>query len=35
MLTGRGGHGFVSVFKGSSLTLEQLADAGLYYGPTK
>lgn len=35
MLTGRGGHGFVSVFKGSSLTLSQLADAGLYFGPTK
>lgn len=35
MLTGRRGHGFVSVFKGSSLTLSQLADAALYFGPTK
>ncbi len=35
MLNGRGGHGLVSVFKGSSLKLSQLADAAMYYGPTK
>lgn len=35
MLTGRRGHGFESVFKGSTLTLSQLADAALYLGPTK
>jgi hypothetical protein len=32
LLTGRGGHGLVSVFKGSTLTLGQLADACVYFG---
>jgi hypothetical protein len=33
LLTGRGGHGFVSVFRGSKLTLAQLGDACVYFGP--
>lgn len=35
LLTGLGGHGLVSVFKGSKLTLAQLGDACVYFGPGK